>query len=93
MVGQFSGWGGRAPREIKNDPSYDEQVEAIGFPLDVLDRMLFGLFDTIATVPEEFDKVPGRDLYAADYIGRPRLRIWFTFDRRTVYLLGIERLD
>ena len=93
MDGKSRGWGSRVPREIKNDPSYDEQVEAIGIPIEVLDQMLYGLFDAIATVPEEFDKVPGRDLYAAYYIGRPRMRIWFTFDRRTVYLLGIERLD
>lgn len=93
MAGRSRGWDGPIPREIKNDPSYDEAIEDIGFPLEALDEMLGGLLDTIATIPEEFDKVEGRELYAATYTGRPPMRIWFTFNRTTVFLLYIERLD
>ena len=54
-----------------------------------LDERLSDVIFLIARAPEEFPKERRTNLYAATSEGRPRFIVWFTFDDKRVYLLGI----
>lgn len=80
----------RIPREIEEWPSFKVMADQIDPGRQDLDARLEGLLFDIARVPELFPSNNG--LSIARYIGRPRMRIWFTYGPRKVILLGIEEV-
>ena len=91
MNGQSDGT--LAPRHVRFLPSFDAQAAAIEPDRGVLDQKLQGLFFNIARIPEvyELSRRPDRlPLCAALYGGRPRLRIWFTYDHELVTVMGFQ---
>ena len=95
MNGRSDGNGTHAPRDVR----YLEIFEALAADFEpdrsILDEKLRGLEFNIARVPElyELSRRSGKlPLRAAIYGGRPRLRIWFTYDHEPVTLMGIQRI-
>jgi hypothetical protein len=93
MNGQSNG-GPTIPRELIEWPSYTEQAQLIDPVGDELDDKLRGTLFVVSRLPQLFEQGQGPNgapICVVDYLGNPRLRIWFTYDSQYVTLLGIAR--
>ena len=82
-------------RDIKESELHSAQLRQIEQNAERTDESIQSIEWGLATNPEQFDKVPGRRLWAAKtdpFPNAPRLRVWFKFDDDTVELLSVERI-
>lgn len=95
MVGGSNG-SKSIPREIVEEASFTQQADLINLGREELDETLKNLLFVIARLPEHFESnrgPNGEPIGVVDHTGNPRLRVWFTYNNRFVYLLGIVRRD
>ena len=80
-------------RTIRQEPKFNEQLEALGVTHKRLDEVLEGVCFALSRNPERFPRVPGTQLSIIKtpvYPGAPSLRIFFTFNEEEVHLLMVE---
>lgn len=73
------------------EETFKAQCLAIPISAPELDELLTDILFVIARIPTEFRCIPNTSIRRAIYDGRPRLRIWFTFDGTQIRLCAIEQ--
>ncbi len=83
-------------RTIRQEPKFNEQLEALGISHKRLDEVLEGVAFALAREPERFPRIPGTQLSIVKtpvYLNAPSLRIFFTYNtynEEEVHLLTVE---
>ena len=80
-------------RTIRQEPKFNEQLEALGISYRRLDEVLEGVCFALAREPERFSRIPGTQLSIIKtpvYPNAPSLRIFFTYNEEEVHLLAVE---
>jgi hypothetical protein len=80
-------------RTIRQEPKFDEEIQALGISCQRLDEILEAVSFGLARAPEAFPCVPGTRvsiLKTAVYPGAPSLRVFFTYNEDEVHLLMVE---
>lgn len=73
------------------DEIFKEQSLALPLSPRELDTLLTDIIWIIARSPAEFKPIPNTSIRRAVYDGKPRLRVWFTFDGVQIILRSIEQ--
>jgi hypothetical protein len=79
------------PYEIIYDELYTAQAKLIEQDQRILDEKLRDLEFVIARVPTLFPHAGDTSIRRAIYDGKPRLRIWFSFDGARITMRSIEQ--
>jgi len=81
-------------RTIRQEPKFNEQLEALGISYRRLDEVLEGVCFALAREPERFSRIPGTQLSIIKtpvYPNAPSLRIFFTYnEEEEVHVPAVE---
>lgn len=83
-------------RTIREEPTFRERLEKLGVSPKRMDELLEGILLTVASHPEIFDRVPGKDLWRFRVIpfpGMPRMNVWFRYDDQYVDFIEVDVLE
>jgi hypothetical protein len=83
-------------RTIREEPAFRDQLQKLGVSPQRMDELLEGMSLTVATHPEIFQQVPGKELRRFRVIpfpGMPRMNVWFRYDEQYVDLVEIDVLE
>lgn len=81
---------GNVPFSYSEDELFRAQATDLGISPKELDEKLLDITFIIARIPLKFPKLRNTNIYRAVYDGSPRLRIWFSFDGKTLVLKSLE---
>lgn len=85
-------WFTSALRDVRREPLFLEQIDALGITSQRLEEALAGMDYALSRQPEAFPKVPHTSFSRAllHIEGLPALRVFFTYDAVLVRLISVE---
>ena len=83
-------------RTIREAETFAKKLKELGVDPKRMDELLEGITLTVATHPEIFEKLPGKELRRfriPPFPGMPQLNVWFKYDDNNVDFLEIDILE
>jgi hypothetical protein len=83
-------------RTIREAEAFSKKLVELGVSPKRMDELLEGISLTVATHPEIFEQVPGKNLRRfriVPFPGLPQLNVWFRYDEQYVDLVEIDVLE